>query len=199
MQQARTDGDSAAEPEWVREVLRFWFEELGQAQWFRRDDAVDARIRSRFGALHERIVSEPDATPGTPGQALATLLVLDQFSRNLYRDDARAFAADARARRVARDALARGFDQRVEARQRVFFYLPFEHSEDRDDQRLSVELAERSGDAYLLRYARDHQAVIERFGRFPHRNAVLGRESTPEELAYLRQAGGWAKGAAAPG
>jgi len=185
------DAGTASDPPWVPEVLHFWFEELSQQQWFRRDAAVDERIRARFGALHEQLVAQEDPAVSSPASALATVLVLDQFSRNLYRDDARAYAADPVARRVARAALALGYDRDLDAWQRIFFYLPFEHSEDRDDQRLAVELTEGTGDPELVRYARQHHDVIERFGRFPHRNAALGRSSTPEEIEFLKDKKGW--------
>jgi uncharacterized protein (DUF924 family) len=187
-----TDVSVLPDPPWVPEVLRFWFEELTRQQWFRRDTAVDDRIRARFGALHERLVAQEHPDVSSPASALATVLVLDQFSRNLYRGDARAFAADPLARRVARAALERGFDRGLDVNRRMFFYLPFEHSEDREDQRFAIERFEATGEPELVRYARQHQAVIERFGRFPHRNAVLGRPSTAEELAFLENRQDWA-------
>ena len=189
--------DSPAEPGWVREVLRFWFEELSERQWFRGGAEVDARVRARFAGLYERLASEPAPDAPTPDRALATVVALDQFSRNLFRDDARAFAADPLARRIARAAIDRRLDEGMDTNQRLFLYLPFEHSEAIEDQRLALELMQRLGDPRLLAFARDHHDVIARFGRFPHRNAVLGRESTPEELEYLKHAGGWAGGGAA--
>ena len=185
------DAGTASDPPWVHEVLQFWFEELSRRDWFRGGAAVDERIRARFGALHGRLVAEEEPVVSGAASALATVLVLDQFSRNLYRGDARAFAGDPVALRIARAALERGFDRDLGTNPRMFFYLPFEHSEDRDDQRLAVELFEGTGEPELVRYARQHQAVIERFGRFPHRNAVLGRNSTPEELEFLKDKKGW--------
>ena len=171
---------------WVDDVLGFWFGELTPRQWFAKDDAVDARIRGRFGALHERLAATPDLQPGSAREALATVIVLDQFSRNLHRGDARAFAADAQARRVADAAIARGFDAQVDHGWRMFFYLPFEHGEDLADQDRAVALIGALGDPSLARYAQAHRDVIARFGRFPQRNAALGRESTPEEIEALR-------------
>jgi uncharacterized protein (DUF924 family) len=118
---------------------------------------------------------------------LATVIVLDQFSRNLHRDDARAFAADPQARTLARRALELGVDRGLAPAERLFLYLPFEHSEDLADQQLAVQLVTGLGDAGWTRYAEAHRDIIARFGRFPHRNAVLGRATTPEEEAFLRE------------
>jgi uncharacterized protein (DUF924 family) len=118
---------------------------------------------------------------------LAALLVLDQFSRNLYRDDPRAFAADAAARELARSIVAQGLDRAMTPQERLFVYLPFEHSENADDQALAVRLMAALGNDYWTRYAVDHQATIARFGRFPFRNAALGRVSTAEEVAYMHE------------
>ena len=176
----------AGEPEWVAEVLRFWFGELRPADWFARSDALDASIRLRFAPLHARLsTGQALQLEPAPRSRLAAVIVLDQFSRNLHRDDARAFAADPIARELARRAIAQGFDRGLSPSERLFLYLPFEHSEDRADQALAVGLVEALGDAGWTRYAQAHKDIIDRFGRFPHRNAVLGRRSTPEELALL--------------
>jgi uncharacterized protein (DUF924 family) len=116
---------------------------------------------------------------------LALVIVLDQFSRNLFRGQPGAFAADPLARRVARTAIGQGFDAAMSARERLFFYLPFEHSEERDDQAFAVELVTRLGNAAWTRYALAHKEIIDRFGRFPHRNAILGRPSTADEIELL--------------
>jgi len=166
-------------------VLAFWFGELGPRQWFGKSEEVDARIRMRFGALHAQLLAtQAEGVEGLrPTQA--AVIVLDQFSRNLYRDDKRAFAADAIARRLAKAAVDAGADTTLPPEQRMFLYLPFEHSEALADQQLSLRLYERLGNAEWTRYARAHHDLIARFGRFPHRNAVLGRESTPGEVEAM--------------
>jgi uncharacterized protein (DUF924 family) len=176
---------AAHEPDWVREVLSFWFLELGPKQWFGKDADVDARIRTRFGALHAQLLATQAAGAQSLAAKQAAIIVLDQFSRNLYRDDARAFASDAIARRMAREVVDAGGDAALPPEQRMFVYLPFEHSEVLADQELSLRLHQRLGNAEWTRYAQAHHDLIARFGRFPHRNAVLGRASTPEELAAL--------------
>ncbi len=181
------EGDS--EPPWVGDVLAFWFEEMREADWFARSDATDALIRARFLALHERLTQAEDSDVTSPRTSLASVIVLDQFSRNLFRGTARAFASDELALRLARQAIARGFDQAMTAGQRLFLYLPFEHSEDAADQALSVELIRRLGRDDLTRYAEAHKAIIDRFGRYPHRNAALGRISTAAELEFLQEPG----------
>jgi uncharacterized protein (DUF924 family) len=179
-------GAPAGEPDWVAEVLGFWFGELRPSDWFAKSDALDASIRQRFAPLHARLAAgEARHLEPTPRIVLAAVIVLDQFSRNLYRDDARAFAADPTARELARRAIAQGADRGLSPAERLFLYLPFEHSEDRADQALAVRLVEALGDAGWTRYAQAHKDIIDRFGRFPHRNAALGRSSTPEELALL--------------
>jgi uncharacterized protein (DUF924 family) len=177
------------EPAWVTDVLRFWFEELAELDWFVRNDAVDGRIRQRFLSLHGDITADagvPLTSP--PRMLLAAVLVLDQFSRNLYRDDPRAFEADADARKLARGIIAQGFDRAMTPRERLFAYLPFEHSEDADDQALAVHLIATLGNEYWTRYALAHQIAIARFGRFPFRNAALGRASTTDEITYMSEA-----------
>ena len=173
------------EPDWVREVLDFWFGELGPRQWFSKSDELDARIRMRFGALHAQLLATQAAGVEGLRPTQAAVIVLDQFSRNLYRDDKRAFAGDAIARRMAKSAVDAGADATLPPEQRMFLYLPFEHSEALADQELSMKLYARLGNEEWTRYARAHHELIARFGRFPHRNAVLGRESTPEELAAM--------------
>lgn len=176
----------AAEPSWVGEVLDFWFQKIGAARWFAKDATIDDEIRARFLALHERILAGGAGGHATPRAALAAVVVLDQFSRNMFRGSPRAFAADSLARQLAREAIARGLDSSLTNSERAFFYMPFEHSEDREDQALSCELFGRLGNDYWTEYAQAHKVIIDRFGRFPHRNAVLGRESTPEELEFLK-------------
>lgn len=171
---------------WVRQVLDFWFLELAEDQWWTRDPVLDATIRARFGDLHAKLVSDADGVHDAP-TALATVIVLDQFSRNLYRDDPRAYAADALARHIAEVAFARGWDTGLASAQRMFLALPFEHSEDRADQARAVALMAAIGQAEWTASSLAHQSLIERFGRFPHRNAILGRVSTEAELAALAE------------
>ena len=183
------------------DIVDFWFGAEGspergraRAEWFRKDAAFDDAIRARFGATVERALGGGyEAWDATPAGALARVVVLDQFTRNIFRDTPRAFAGDARALAAADAAVARGFDRAVDAVQRAFFYLPFEHAEDVAMQHRSLalfgDLARATGDDTLLVWARRHADVIFRFGRYPHRNAVLGRASTPEEVEFLAQPG----------
>jgi uncharacterized protein (DUF924 family) len=183
-------------------VLDFWFGATGSPEhgrrrdaWFTKDDAFDRLIAARFGELIEQMLAGARADwSDAPDSALARIVVLDQFTRNVFRGTPRAFAGDALALRTARDVVAHGWDAELLAVQRAFVYLPFEHAEDPLAQREAVRLFERlaQDDASLADYAdyaRRHQAIIERFGRFPHRNAILGRTSTPEEEAFLAQPG----------
>jgi len=179
-----------AEPAWVQDVLTFWFDELGRPSWFARDDATDAAIKARFAPLIDEINAQPfEDAASSPDRALASVIVLDQFTRNVFRGTPRAFAYDELARCVARLAIALHLDQRIPFERRIFLYLPFEHSEALADQLRAVELIEALGDAEFARYAEAHRDVIARFGRFPHRNQILGRESTPEETEFLQQPG----------
>jgi uncharacterized protein (DUF924 family) len=180
-----------AAPNWVTEVLHFWFDELGEAGWFAQSDATDALIRERFLWLHERLVADEGADCRTRHQLLAAVIVLDQFSRNLFRGTPRAYTADPIARRLARSALAQSCDAAMTVQERCFLYMPFEHSEDRADQALSVELFAQLGNAEWTRYALGHQAIIDRFGRFPHRNAILNRQSSAAEIEILQQPEDW--------
>ncbi|MYF94296.1 MAG: DUF924 domain-containing protein [Holophagales bacterium] len=174
----------------IEEVLRFWFEENGPEQWWSSDPQFDAAIRSRFGALHDQAVrGELHGWRDTPEGRLAEIIVLDQFSRNLYREDPRAFAADAMALALAQEAVRIGADQAVPPVQRQFFYMPYEHSESPRIHEAAIPLFESLDDPELLDFERRHKAIIDRFGRYPHRNRVLGRPSTPEEIAFLREPG----------
>lgn len=180
-------------------LLDFWLHDVGERGWFRADDAVDAALRARFGALLDAALTRGErfeAWAKTPRDALARLILLDQLPRNLFRDDARAFALDPAACAAAEDALARGHDAATPGREKMFFYMPFMHAETLAAQDRSVALFEAAGAAFAdnLKHAVAHRAVIARFGRFPHRNAVLGRESTSEEATFLAE-GGYAPGA----
>jgi uncharacterized protein (DUF924 family) len=175
---------------WVGDVLKFWFEQTEPDQWFKKNPAFDASIRERFLSLHEVLVScENHGLLADAQTALAAVIVLDQMSRNMFRDTPRAFATDPLALWVAEAAIARGFDAGLTKDQRMFLYLPFEHSEDRQSQARGVALMASLGDAEQSKWAEAHRAIVDRFGRFPHRNGILGRASTPEETEFLKQPG----------
>ena len=172
----------------IDKVLAFWFEELTPDDWFGGGETVDDRIRERFLALHEALRDEvPESWRATARGMLAAVIALDQFPRNLYRGDAQAFAADPSALALATEGIERGLDQAMSKDERKFFYLPFEHSEDPAVQARSVELFAALEDEDTLGYAIRHKEIIDRFGRFPHRNEVLGRESTLEEIEFLKE------------
>lgn len=170
------------------EVVAFW-REAGPTRWFRKDEAFDAEFRDRFLAAHEAAArGELADWEGTATGALALLILLDQFPRNAFRGTPRMFATDPQARAVAGRAIDAGLDKATDASLRNFFYLPLQHSESLADQQRSVELT-RSLDTESLRWAVIHRDIIERFGRFPHRNALLGRTTTPQEQDFLDQGG----------
>ena len=169
------------------DVLAFWFADSGR--WWKKDVAFDAEVRERFLALHEAIDrGEREDWLESPRGALAYVIVLDQFSRNMFRGTARSFASDARARAAALRAVEGGDDRTLSGDERMFVYMPFMHSEDLADQDRSCALFAACRPDHL-RYAELHRDVIRRFGRFPHRNVILGRASTPEERKFLEQPG----------
>jgi uncharacterized protein (DUF924 family) len=193
---------SAALPADAEALLDFWFGAptssgygSNRSEWFRKDPAFDASIRDRFGPLIERALrGELEDWAGTSRGALAQVIVLDQFTRNVFRDTPRAFAGDARALQAARAMVGSRQDEALPPFERTFAYLPFEHAEGLAMQQESVRLYARlaaldPGQASGLDYAQRHRVIIERFGRFPHRNAVLGRQSTPEEIEFLKTPG----------
>jgi uncharacterized protein (DUF924 family) len=181
------------------EVLAFWFGREGEEGygefrevWFAKDPGFDREIRTRFEPVYEEAAAgRLESWKEDSRSCLALIVVLDQFPRNMFRGDARMYATDSLALAAARHAIAQAYDRELARFQRVFIYLPFEHSEDLEDQRLSVELfhrlAEETGQEDLLVYAVRHLKIIERFGRFPHRNEILGRRMTPEEAEFLRE------------
>jgi len=181
------------------EVLRFWFgdgSDYGKSRkaWFEKNPDFDREIRDRFLPLvEEGAAGELHAWQGTPGECLALVIALDQFPRNLFRGEAKAFGSDSRALGAAQQAIDAGYDVGMLPVERLFLYLPFEHSESLDDQWRSLALMGRLAPwpetADVFSYAVRHWEIVRRFGRFPHRNAALGRASTPEELEFLRQPG----------
>lgn len=176
----------------AREVLGFWFS-LKPEQHFARSAKLDAEIMARFGPLRDLILGSGAAGwRDDPETLLAAILLLDQFSRNLHRDSAEAYAGDPLALTLSLEAIGKGWDRGMDKDRRQFLYLPLEHAEDPAIQQLSLEKFGALEDDYLLGFARKHADVIARFGRYPSRNAALGRESTPEELEFLKQEGaGW--------
>ncbi|WP_375458172.1 DUF924 family protein [uncultured Enterovirga sp.] len=183
---ASEPGSAGAGP---ADILAFW-REAGPERWFTQDDAFDAACRARFLTVFEdaaagRLAGCEDSAQG----ALALVLLLDQMPRNIFRGSARVWASDPLAREVAGRAIAHGFDREVDSDLRTFFYLPFMHGEDLASQDRSVALYEEKGRPENVAWARHHRDIVARFGRFPHRNAILGRESTAEELAYLEADG----------
>ena len=172
------------------DVHTFWFDEIDRSLWFKKDADFDQLLAERFSALHARAShGELSAWRDTPHGRLAEIIVLDQFSRNLFRDNAKAFAQDGMALVLAQEAVRCGADSALNTQERVFLYMPYMHSESLIIHETAVELFTRNGILNNLDYELKHKAIIERFGRYPHRNAVLGRASTPEELEFLSQPG----------
>lgn len=169
--------------------ISFWFSETARKHWFKSTKEFDRELEQRLGALHHQACDgKLDKWAQTAEGALALVILLDQCSRNLNRGNAAAYANDEHARGIARDAIAKGFDRQLEDWQRAFLYMPFMHSESLADQDESVRLFSEAG-LDNTRYALQHRDIIRRFGRFPHRNEVVGRSSTPEEIAYLESEG----------
>jgi len=169
--------------DWRSDLLKFWFG-LDPEQWWRGGEALDHRIKQRFLKLWaEKRQLPADAFLADPLTALAAVVLFDQFPRNMFRGQADQFATDHLALAIAKGAIDKGFDDQLEPKERGFLYMPFQHSEKLDDQKRSLLLFTDLGDSEQLHYARLHHDVIERFGRFPHRNAILGRAPRPEEIA----------------
>ena len=182
------------------DVLDFWFGREGdegygefREAWFRKDAAFDEEIRDRFLGLYEEAASGAhDYWREDARGAVALVIVLDQFPRNMFRDDPKTYATDGKAPETARYAVERALDREFSPLERWFLYIPFMHSEEIEDQRLSLDLLERLGkvgDSDPMPYARGHMEIVEKFGRFPHRNEILGRETTVEEAEFLRAPG----------
>lgn len=180
--------DEGNPPAGAVNVLHFWFDELGPKDWFSRDETVDAQIRERFGDLHSRLANEvPEEWCVTPRGTLAAIIVLDQFSRNLFRDDGSAFAHDAAALSLARSAIDQGQDAALNDREKPFLYMPLMHSEELADVNLCTKLMEAADAQNNAEFSRRHATTLEKFGRYPARNAALGRENTAEEAAFLKE------------
>ncbi|MCG6968026.1 MAG: DUF924 domain-containing protein [Chromatiaceae bacterium] len=170
----------------VQEIIEFWFADGMQKRWFNATPALDQEIRERFEDTWQRAsAGEFDSWLDSADGALALAIVLDQFPLNMFRGQARAFASEAKAIEIALAAVGRGLDRLLPGERVAFLYMPLMHSENLAHQQLSVRLFERAGLASNLRFARHHLELVQRFGRFPHRNAILGRSSTPQEMAYL--------------
>lgn len=173
-------------------MLHVWFHDLRPDQWFGRSDVVDAMLRRRFGPVLARLARRPATSfLGDPMTARAAVLLFDQVPRNLFRDDPRAFAHDRLARAITHGALAKGWDRGMTKPARHFLYMPLMHSEALADQRCALRLFAALGDARTLAFCRAHARMIERFGRFPHRNAVLGRQSTRAERHAVAAGNAW--------
>lgn len=178
------------DPVTYRGILRFWFEEIDKSGWWRKDPALDQQIIARYSAIHAAANRcELYSWRASAEGRLAEIIILDQFSRNMYRDRPRSFASDSLALALAQEAVADGADQEVMEIQRDFFYMPFMHSESRVIHETAVSLFETRGSRSILEYELKHKAIIDRFGRYPHRNEILGRESTADEQKFLQQPG----------
>jgi len=175
-----------------QDVLDFWFSDQMSGNWFAKSDDIDREIKQRFGhAQTDAHAGLMDDWIQAPDSALALIILLDQFPRNIHRGSPRSFASDTMALYNARAAIKAGHDRDFTPEQRQFFYLPLMHSENLADQERSVALYEKLGNAHSLHFAREHRDIIAQFGRFPHRNAVLGRDNTPQETDFLKTHSGF--------
>lgn len=168
-------------------ILHFWFTECTPGDWFRKSDTFDAKIKERFLAVHEAITrGETKEWRKTPEGRLAEIIVLDQFSRNMFRGTPKAFESDPLALTLAEEAVASGDDMKLEPTKRRFLYMPYMHSESREVHEPGLKLFEALGEAETLKYEIEHKAIIDRFGRYPHRNEILGRTSTADEIEFMQ-------------
>jgi len=187
-----TDSHDAVTADWAAALLDFWFNKVGEQGWWKHDPRLDRQCVKRFSSLwEEKQRLSAETFLDRADDALAAVLLFDQLPRNMFRGTARAFATDDLARQVARGAIAQGYDIQIGGAGRLFFYMPFQHSEELEDQKLSLNLFQAAGDKPSLEFARQHHALIERFGRFPHRNALLGRETLPEEQEAAQENAHW--------
>jgi uncharacterized protein (DUF924 family) len=179
-------------PEWVDQVLGFWFGELTEKDWFGGSEELDARVRERFEELHASLAGdETIRTPQSGREALAAIILFDQMPRNMFRRTPEAFASDAVALSIARHAVDHQLDAGMSAQERQFLYMPFMHSEVVADQERCVDLFRTLDNEEGLKYAIEHRDIVARFGRFPHRNKALGRQSTAEEISFLEGHAGY--------
>lgn len=173
-----------------RDIINFWFEDLASADWWEKSQDLDALIRDRFMILHTQAAAgELFGWRTSPEGALAEIIILDQFSRNMYRDSPESFAYDGMALILAQRAIEQGLDQKLEPMKRAFFYMPFMHSESLAIHELAEQLFSQPGMAANYDFELQHAAIIKKFGRYPHRNAILGRTSTPDEISFLNEPG----------
>ena len=176
----------------VDAILHFWFTETTAKQKYAKDDVFDALIKNKFEGLYWSVMKgNTESWRETPQGRLAEVIILDQFARNMFRGDKQSFAGDDLALLLAREALEVGDDMKLPKNQRGFFYMPFMHSESRQVHVEALKIFQEKGSEGGLKYEIKHKAIIDRFGRYPHRNEVMGRESTPEELAFLKEHGGF--------
>lgn len=187
-----TDSHDAVTADWAAALLDFWFNQVGEEKWWSHDPELDRQCLNKFQALWEakRFLSA-EAFLVRADEALAAILLFDQLPRNMFRSSAKAYETDPLARDVARGAVAQGYDIQIGGAGRLFFYMPFQHSEDLEDQETSLTLFEGAGDQRSLDFARQHHDIIARFGRFPHRNAVLDRTTLPDEREAVEQGTSW--------
>lgn len=172
------------------DVLEFWFNELEPKQWFVKDRDLDAMIEARFSLLVEQArAGELFSWRVTPQGRLAEIILIDQFSRNIFRDKPESFSADPVALVLAQETIGAGADQRLDVQERAFLYMPFMHSESQAIHEQAVVLFDQPGLEYNLEFEHKHKAIVDRFGRYPHRNEILGRKSTEEEIAFLKEPG----------
>jgi len=170
------------------QVLDFWFKELEPKQWWEKNHQLDLMIQTKFGALHQQAkAGELFEWRETPSGSLAEVIVLDQFSRNIFRDTPESFASDPLALALAQFAISKGFDLELPPTERSFLYLPFMHSESKIIHQQAIKLFDALGNPNNLEFERKHKIIIDRFGRYPHRNSILGRESTDEEIEFLKE------------
>lgn len=170
----------------LKEVLEFWFEEITPKDWYMGGEEMDKKITERFSGVHSDVAAGKYADTRASGyDYLAEVIVLDQFSRQIYRGDAKAFAWDDIALSLAKEAVEKGFDKEFDDDEKQFLYMPYMHSESKEVHEEALKLFEALGNEENLKYEKIHKEIIDRFGRYPHRNKQLGRESTPEEIEYL--------------
>jgi len=173
-----------------QEIIDFWFHELEPSQWWQKDTAFDVLIQNRFGSIHKQAkAGELYQWRETAVGSLAEIIIIDQFSRNIYRDSPKSFTNDPLGLALAQNAIAKGFDMQLAETERSFIYLPFMHSESGVIHVEAVKLYENLGNTNNLDFELKHKAIIDRFGRYPHRNDILGRQSTPEEVDFLKLEG----------